>query len=274
MGKKSPKQLAFTLLELLVVIAIFAVVSGSAKLRQPPPPPPPEQKQTMDAWAAQAFVELRPGVDLRKIVEQMPFKSAVSLNNEEQEALTNAVVNFIGAYQTGTFESMAKFRIPVESYHFISSITNAMIKHYKISSRTIQQEPMLAFQTWWSTTHSDKYYSNYWIGISPSNCEIRVETFTSITNSLMTVLHEENVPNVGFVSCDPSIILEPTLQQVLHDNMNVKLATIRVLPKPKDNDVVFPVYVRMYWSPKDKRWLPEGLVIAFSRFERKITPFF
>jgi hypothetical protein len=270
---QSRKWVIACLLALPPCLIFCEIKSGKAKL-QKPHPPPREQKQTMDGWAAEPFVGLQTGADLRAIVGEMKFESTVALSDEEQKALTNAVVDFIEAYRKGTFEALSKFRIPVKDYHFTRSLTNAMIDHFHIPAATVRDEPMFAFQTWWYTVHKDRLYSNYWIGISPSNCQIRVEESKSITNDLITTLRLGNVPNVGFVSSRPSIVLEPTLQQVLDENGSIEVATVRIVPKPRDNDVVYPVYLRMYWSPKNGKWLPDGLVSAFSRGERKVTLFF
>jgi hypothetical protein len=263
---------AFLLILPLCVVVTMVIL---AKLRpRHYPAPTPVSRQRMMNWATQPFKAIEGEVDLQEIVRELPFESTVSLSDEERQILNNAVIDFIKAYQKGTFEAMTKFRLPVETYHYAASITNFMVTRCSIPMAMIQNDPAAAWKALWDIRYKDTF-TNYWTGISPSNCEIRVETCTSMPKDLVdTLMIERRVPNVGFIVSGPWFILEPTSQEVLTEMGLIRLATVRILPKPRDDDVVYPVYLRMYWSPKNGKWLPDGLVSAFGRPERKVTLFF
>jgi len=72
------------------------------------------------------------------------------------------------------------------------------------------------------------------------------------------------VENVGFAFRRPSVIMEPSRAEVMKADGFVNVATMRILAKPRGEDPVYPVYVRWYWSPQDKKWLPEQLIAMYS----------
>jgi hypothetical protein len=70
------------------------------------------------------------------------------------------------------------------------------------------------------------------------------------------------------------IELEPSREEILKKNAYLKTATIKVLCQPKDNGPVFPMYLRLYWSPEGGKWLPEQLIGVYSRRDRRFDPVF
>ena len=82
------------------------------------------------------------------------------------------------------------------------------------------------------------------------------------------------VENVGFAWRQPCLLLEPSRAELVKADGSVKLATIRMLCKPRDEDPVYPVFLRLYWSPGDQKWLPEQLIAACARRDRRFDLFF
>ena len=206
-------------------------------------------------------------------MKQIPYAPGAEATDEEKAALSDAIADLVKAYRDGTLEAMTQFRIPVKPYHFVDSISNAMVKFFHIPEETVRNDPDSAWRTWWQAARGNAY-SNCWLAISPAGSLIKVETTDSLAVKLMTKLSRvDQVPSLGFAGTGPVIILEPTPEAELARNGTIKLATVRILPKPRVEDI-YPVYVRYYWASEIKKWLPMELVGANSRRERKLTYFF
>jgi hypothetical protein len=76
------------------------------------------------------------------------------------------------------------------------------------------------------------------------------------------------VNNAGISGIVTPIFLLPTRQQIIDQYGFVDVATISVLPKPRDDIAPSKVYLRLYWSPVDKKWLPQNLIMGNSRGNR------
>ncbi len=340
-------------------------------------------KNRIAKWQNQNFAPLASGQDVHAIVSNLNYHFDVALSPVELQALTNAVFDFINAYHSGTFENFTTFRIPVKNFHFIEGVRNAMQNHFSISAKTIRDNPEMAWKQYWDATIKDSY-TNYWVGLSLTNSEIRVENSTCPTNDLfyfvtrgsptftvdsiadITLLARklrgasekkkvfmhvkshlspatsdilfgghggleearaavvedlnrliQNGPiydsnlfegvrlspetknllkqnpkgkdlvrlnrfllvdafpdvlrpgawleNAGISMHSPAICVEPTREEVSKATGGlIKVATMRILPKPRGTDPSYPVYLRWYWSPQDQKWLPEQLVVMFS----------
>lgn len=266
-------QVALMLVLPLVLLLGIAI----AKFRKPRVfPLPPVQKLLSETWKGQPYIDIRTNqidLNLNDLVAEIPVKSTIDLEAMEKKALTDAVSDFVEAYQKGTFEAMFRFRFPVKSYAFTKSITNAMYRVFHIPLQKIQEDPKFAFQVWWNETRKD-LFTNYWSGLSITESQIRVFQTNSVTNDLTHVLLTvEKVPNLGLSSPHASVLLQPSAEDVLAKYKTIHLAIVKLLPHPRD-DEAYPVYLKLYWSPDDAKWLPQELVTSSSRPDRKVTYFF
>ncbi len=236
-------------------------------------PPSAKEQQYIEEWRASPFVNIQTPAEVAEAVKQIPYAPGAEATDEEKAALNGAITDLVKAYRDGTLEAMTQFRIPVKPYHFIDSISNAMVNYFHIQEETVRNDPDSAWRAWWLAAQGNRY-SNCWSEISPAGSLIKVETTNSLAVNLMNQLSRvERVPSLGFAGSGPIIVLEPTAEAELARNGTIKLATVRILPKPRVEDI-YPVYVRYYWAPEIKKWLPMGLVGANSRRERKLTYFF
>ena len=79
---------------------------------------------------------------------------------------------------------------------------------------------------------------------------------------------------MGLRDNEPTVDLQPSREQVLKSAGFVKVATIRVLPKLRNNLESVPVYLFLYWAPNEKKWLPERLALMSSRGKSGPVPIF
>jgi hypothetical protein len=346
------------------------------------------QKDRVEKWKSQQFYSMTDQTDFREMIAGFDIQLRVDLDARERENLTNAAASFLAAFQKGTYEEFTKFRIPVKTFHFSRGVSNYIRKELSIPVETIRGDPFTAWKKYWDTTVGDKF-SNYWVGISITNCEIIVERSKSPTNDLKDSLSQSSplfaidsirvlaplakrikeaeptdkisqhitlqlsdntrnlllsyhptyftevqkallndlnriiqsgalyeparfanvklsegtmkllkenpqgaelvrlnrmllvdaypyalspyspVENVGMTWSTPMIELEPSREEILKKNAFIKTATIKVLCQPKDNLPVFPIYLRLYWSPEGEKWLPEQLIGVYSRRDRR-----
>ena len=274
-SNKSRNRLLLILLIIPTVAMLGAVIHGRYRIRHPLPlpPPPPEQQVLLDKWKGQEFVSLEGNVDLGQIVEGFKYVFDEPLSDLQKDELANSLVDFLASYQRGTFESVTKWRIPVTPFRVADSISNAMVANFSIPVSTVLNDLPSAWKQWWASGNH-YIFTNYWVGLSVSNCEVRVQRSTEVTNALATTLLDDKCENVGFVGVQPSILFKHSPEDVLAAEGYLKVVTVRILPKTRNNGVICPVYYRAYWSPQDKKWLPEGLVSAYSRSDRELTLFF
>lgn len=372
--------LSATVLSILLILTVVNMVKkGHHAAESGTYVPKGTDKELIDKWKAQKFVNLSDTAALKQSIGAFKRDIEVPLDSEQQQALTGAVVDFITAFHTGTPEDFIKFRFPVKG-EVAPPIAKSMVDNLKIPPETIRDSPDVAFKIWWERYVQDKY-AGLWTGLSIANCEIHVEktsirtnyweyilndasptlTFTSLANTELLVenlksssdlssflrtnlsaatlkqvfdfdyqknkdwtapskvllanlnriiqsnsIYQEKwfanikiseatskllaqhpkglelvrlnrllladaypdairpmarVEMVGtYLWSGPSVTLEPSREDVFSSAGFVEEATVILLPKLRDDFVSTPVYLFLYWSPGDKKWLPERLV--------------
>ncbi len=379
-------------LPLFLIGSIFFAHRSGYQNGKPPPLGELKAART-EKWQSQEFVNISKDEDLKKAVAGFSYNFDEPLSTEEAQALTNAVIDFLTAFQKGTYEAYAKFRAPVNHMHFSEGVSNAMWKVFDIPVATIKNDPAQAFKLYWYASKKNNIFTNYWIAVCVTNSNVRVERSSCPTNDLhdsltinsptftvdslrdtvgfglqvqggadpvinyvksklspstmdlllnhkggsilatrAAVIKDFNrliqegplldvaefkntklspwtqdllktnpkgdalirlnrfvladalpegilkssawAENIGMGWTIPSVLLEPSREQVFQAAGGyVKIATIKVFTKPRDNDPIYPVYLRWAWSPKDQKWLPEMLISMYS-MPKKVNLFF
>ncbi len=385
MASEDKPRVWWVLIALLLPLFLIGSFFAASKRGAPQPPPMGEfQAKRAEKWRSQEFFSITNAEDLKDAVSGFRYEYNEALSAEEARSLTNAVVDLVTAFQTGTFDDYARFRMPTTNIHFPAGISNAMRKEYNIPAATIHDNPIEAFRQYWHATKRDTRFTNFWLAVCVTNSEVRVEKSDCPTNDLVysltmasptltvdslrdaprfakavregsdpiinylksrlspatvdlllkyrtgpaleareavikdfnaliqdgslrdriefknvqlspetealvkknptgkdlvrvnRLILSEALPegvlkgnawaeNIGMGWRDPSVLLEPSREQVLKAVGHVKIATLRVFPKPRGSYPIFPVYVRWFWSPEDRTWLPEQLVCMYSR---------
>lgn len=414
---------------LIATAALFDRIMVSRRHPNVEPPASGAHKQSLETWLSQEYVNLTNGVDIASLVAVIPLTAKTELSADQEKALRQEVVDVINACRTGTFEDYARFRLPVNKAVFSPALSNLMRTELLVPENIIRDNPIEAYRpyferftsnhfsvvssgttstyssiqrftgTHFSTVSADKTYvysnnyTNHWIGLSVSNCNIDVTRSTSSSNDLRislthsspqfssdsianvkllgtTIRHPTNeltiyirdhlsqntsnllfkfdkpppysdqefwgslqrgflddlnsliqsgpiyteerfrnvrlsavtsnlmvqvpkgdnlvnlnrlllvdaypgvllevtpVANAGFSGVIPNTHLLPTRAQVVKQYGFVDVATIAILPKPRDNFAPSKVYIRSYWSPEDKKWLPQQMIMADARGDR------
>jgi hypothetical protein len=376
----------FCLLPSILLIRAFWL--GVGRHSQVLPPLDKFHKETIEKWQRLGFVTLSNGVDLHDVVGGFPHRFDISLDDEQNAALTQSMVNLIEAFHKGTFDDYVRFRCPVKEFSFSVGVSNLLVKQIGVPKAIIEEKmPLTAFRSYWDIFVKHRY-SNLWIGISVSNCEVHVTSSISPTNDLeyalkyssalfkydsivnvellaktlkgasdsdklshfllsrlspatsnmvlamqfktesdfeetqkavlddlnriiqsgsiyedgrfqtaalhpdtLAMLHDNPtgeklvtlnrlllvdsypyifrrwtlVDNVGMTVPGSMIVVRPSRMEILESNGSLKVATITILPKLRDNYASVPVYLSLYWSPTDKKWIPEKVIVVSSR---------
>ena len=234
-------------------------------------PPPPKVQHLMDKWRSQEFVKLDPLDDggMQSVVERISFSYPPSVGPQEAVQLTNAVVNLLRAYSGGSFDSLTQFRFPIKDFYYSTVFSDYLKKGLSIPEKTVKEHPEEAWQIYWEARMKNRL-TNYWVGLSVSNSLVSVEEVAKMTNTLLEVAQKSE--NVGTTKLVPIAFFVSSPDKILSEYGSLKVATIRVLPETKTDlagDPIYPVYTRLYWSPKDGKWLFESMVSTWARPEGK-----
>ncbi|HWC58304.1 MAG TPA: hypothetical protein VHC44_01325 [Verrucomicrobiae bacterium] len=234
-------------------------------------PPPPKVQRLMDKWHSQEFVKLDSLDDggMQSVVERISFSYPPSVHPQEAAQLTNTVVNFLRAYSEGSFDSLTQFRFPIKDFYYSTVFGDYLKKGLSIPEQTVKEHPEEAWQVYWQARIKNRL-TNYWVGLSVSNSSVAVEEVPKLTNTLLQVV--QKLENVGTINPVPFAFFVSSPDKVSSEYGSLKVATIRVLPETKlgeAGDPVYPVYARLYWSPKDGKWLFESMVSTWARPEGK-----
>jgi len=72
------------------------------------------------------------------------------------------------------------------------------------------------------------------------------------------------VEGVGIEYIEPTVMLKPSWEDIFRSYGFVERAIIKILPQLREGYVSVPVYLFLYWSPSDKKWFPDRLVMMSS----------
>jgi hypothetical protein len=226
----------------------------------------------LDKWAAQEFVDFTNHVDLRAVIDQLPISSNVSLDPKQKDALLASLTHMVGYYYEGDFENYAAFRFVADT-HLTRAMENFCRGQLALPKNLFDEGPKSVLKEYWSKMMA-RSFAGFWVGLSITNSQIQVQSYTNWTDRAKWMGQMKGVENVGVISITGVLDYVSSPDQLLSREGNVKMATIKLLPKTGDHDVIYPVYVRFYWSPPDQAWLPYQMCSAYSGLPRKRTIWF
>ncbi len=235
---------------------------------------------------------------------------AESLTGGQKAGLTNELLVFFRAYNTGTYDAYKAFRMPSEvpfelQTNKLGSLVSALqngrtialpmalnrwaaeIKGKSIdwTSRPIDEQ-FLAYVKLYS---GDALYSNYLAGISFDQSRIVVTQFKAspIPGAWETKFLPKNAaetmvtaptsfPNMGYgsQSAYTFIKFKDTVEDTRLNNGMVTVADCVLFCHRNKPDSPLPLIVRLFWETKTARWLPADVVVCNMEDKGNIWPIF
>jgi RNA polymerase sigma factor (sigma-70 family) len=226
---------------------------------------------------------------------------AGSLTAPQSAGLTNELMTFFKAYNSGTYDAYKAFRMPAEvSFELqTNGHGNSLVSTLRREPGGLVAQPK-ALDRWWLEVRGkavdwdsqsvdeqflayvklysgDALFSNYLAGISFDHSRIilsqfkadpipgATETEFSPAKPVGTMVSEsKGFPNMGYFSqrSQTFIKFKDTMEDTRLAYGAVTVADCLLFCRRNNPESPLPLILRLYWEPKAARWLPADVVIC------------
>jgi hypothetical protein len=235
------------------------------------------QKKSIESWGTLDFHPLSASQEeLLAYLKAIPLRGGQLLDGKQHDALFSSILIMFDAFQTGSFESYLKFRLPEGADYTTNTAQFAVIRDNWKQARggavKIPVNDHELFKWWVGQQSGGDFYKGFWqsvclhpeeiytklgvtneIGVSAKagiyiSEEIQLDGFGS--DAVYSTFH------AGLTEYPPSFRFTAAVSQA-----GTKLcASLYFFIRPSVPDPVIPVGVRFMWDRKALIWVPIDLV--------------
>jgi hypothetical protein len=257
------------LLALCCLIVFRVIVKGRSDTKTPQAIRFQVATNQMASWNDADYQEIKKSDEFRSVLFQsLKIKHEIQTTPDQDSMLRDSIYDFLIAYHAGDYSDYKKFRMAaageISARHlpilrnFVSKNANQPLA---IISALSQDE---LFRKFVEIRSDGKLFRDYFSSISFQKSQIEVNVFNQIPEELKTFVFS-NTTNLGVASFEPMFTFDETPEKILQQDGSLICSTALLYIKTKEptgNDMPAPVYLRLIWDSKSKRWLPSELAIG------------
>ncbi len=260
MHQKKKKLFLLLVGPIVVCIGVFLLLNMFSTSRQPTHVVFSSPLFTNE-WMKLEFTAIQDTIAFRSQLAKIKQEGGSQMSPDEARAWDSLLFNFLFYHHSDEFDYYRNFRFGSPDGQFVKSVVDTDRDMLGKLGLNVPVASMDVLEQFWEHIEMPerKRAGGQWAEIALPDATLTVEVSSYWPAPLGEMASRR--PNVGVLTHFSYYQPRPTPQDLLKQNGEIKIATFHAIIR-QANQTPAPVYLRSYFEPRTKEWIPWEFVSA------------